>query len=259
MITVIAPHARPEFSANLLANFRRQRGVDAQLLVVENGPAVGAVSSDAATVICSSAHQADAMNAGLACLRANGGGPWARWDDDDRYSPDYLAEVERELVTHEVVGKTWGFVLFDDGLYRFGGIENGPAEMLAGGTLAARVVDVAPFKRFNDDDVHWCRDMRSSGVELWAGSHQGYCYNRMTRMSPRVIEGGPAVTRFSFGPSLFYGQLATDAVDDHGIQPLCSLPGPTDEELVAEITGRDRYGESSDFHVRRVTMALTAT
>jgi hypothetical protein len=236
MITVIAPHARPEFSANLLANFRRQRGVEAQLLVVENGEAVGAVAAEDASVICSASHQADAMNAGLAWLRANGGGAWARWDDDDRYSPDYLAEVERELVTHEVVGKTWGFVLFDDGLYRFGGIENGHAEMLAGGTLAARTADVAPFKRFNDDDVHWCRDMRASGVELWAGPHQGYCYNRATRQSPRAIEGGPAVTRFSFGPSLFYGPQPMSAVDRPGIEPLCSVPPPSDDELVAELS-----------------------
>ena len=41
MITVIAPHARPEFADNLLGSFRRQLGTGRRLLVVENGPAVG--------------------------------------------------------------------------------------------------------------------------------------------------------------------------------------------------------------------------
>ncbi len=234
MITVIAPHARPEFSANLLDNFRRQRGAEAQLVVVENGSAVGAVSADEATVICSDAHQADAMNAGLAWLRANGGGPWARFDDDDWYSPDYLADVEREFTAHEVVGKTWGFVMFDDGLYRFGQIEHGAVETCTGGTLAARTADVAPFLPQPDDDVRWCRDMRERGTTIWAGAHRGYCYDRRSRSAPRVIDTSPLVTRWGFGYAEYYGRVPLEFVD----APSAAIrvaPQPTTEELVAEM------------------------
>jgi hypothetical protein len=243
LITVIAPHARPEFTANLLANFRRQRDVDAHLLVVENGPAVGSVSTDeGCTVMCSEAHQAAAMNAGLAWLRDNGGGAWARFDDDDYYGSDYLAQVEHSLSgplascrTDSgplVSGMPWRFVMLDTGLHQF----KTARDDFTGGSLAASTADVAPFERFRDDDVRWCQAMRDRGARFVERPHWGYCYDRSTRLAPRVIEGGSAATRFGFGPSLFYGPLAMGAVDDRGLRPLCSLPGPTDEELVAELS-----------------------
>lgn len=217
MITVIAPHARPEFSANLLENFRRQRGVEARLLVVENGAAKLHFNSDAAwrVTVCHQQHQAASMNHGLACLRAAGDGPWARFDDDDYYGPDYLAEVVRGLEEHPVVGKTWGFVLFDDGMYRFHHPESGPAEKLTGGTLAARSSAVPPFQPRPDDDLQWCRDLRALGVTLWASDHRGYCYDRRSSRggAPRVITSGPLVTRWGFGPAEFHGQVGPEYVD----------------------------------------------
>ncbi len=59
MLTVIAPHARPSFGPNLLANFQRQK-VAARLLVVENGDAVGTFPRgvENVQVITSEAHQA---------------------------------------------------------------------------------------------------------------------------------------------------------------------------------------------------------
>lgn len=240
MITVIAPHGRPEFSANLLANFRRQRGVEARLLVVENGPAVGSLPVGEATITTSVAllerpHQADAMNVGLNWLRANGGGTWARFDDDDYYGPDYLASVERSFAGSDgivVSGTPWRFVMLDSGLHQF----TGTRDFFTGGTLAASTTDVAPFERFRDDDVRWCRAMRERGARFVEREPWGYCYDRTTRVAPRVIEGGSAATRFGFGPSLFYGPLALSAVDDRGLRPLHSLPGPTDEELMAEMS-----------------------
>ncbi len=237
MITVIAPHARPGFTANLLANFRRQRGVEARLLVVENGEANWSVEqSSGVTVIASGAHQATAMNAGLEWLRAYGDGAWARFDDDDWYSPDYLAHVEREITAHEVVGKTWGFVMFDDGLYRFGQTEHGAVETCTGGTLAARTADVAPFLQQPDDDVHWCRDMRERGATIWAGAHQGYCYDRRTRSAPRVIDTGPLVTRWGFGDAEYHGRVPIEFVDSPRA-PLRAAPRPTTEEVFNEMRG----------------------
>jgi hypothetical protein len=238
MITVIAPHARPEFSANLLANFQRQQGVDAQLVVVQNGAASKVSWPAGVTVLASVAHQSDAMNAGLTWLRTHGNGRWARFDDDDYYGPSYLADTERALNAHEVVGKTWGFVLFDEGLYRFDGVENGSSDKLTGGTLAARTADVLLFRRQIGEDLQWCRDLRARGVDVWAGSHRGYCYDRRSARNgaPRIITSGPVVTRWGFGGTAeYHGAVLPTYVDSPG-EPRRIVGKPTDEELVEEMS-----------------------
>jgi hypothetical protein len=233
VITVIAPHARPEFTANLLANWRRQRKVESHLVVVENGPGVGSVAADeGCTVICSGPHQADAMNVGLEWLRNNGGGTWARFDDDDYYGPAYLARVERLGGAGLIVsGMPWRFVMLDDGLHQFRGCGE-----FTGGSLAASSADVVPFERFPDDDLRWCKAMRQHGATFVEREPWGYCYDRTTRLAPRVIAGGKAVTRFGFGPSLFYGPHAITAVDYPGLEHICALDGPSDDELMAEMS-----------------------
>ncbi len=237
MITVIAPHARPRFASNLLSNFRRQEDVEARLLVVENGPAIGASWPSDVSVIRASAHQADAMNAGLAWITSAGYGPWARFDDDDYYGPGYLASVVGALELAPVVGKTWGFVMFDDGLYRFAGTEHGACDVLTGGTLAARSADVAPFQRRPDDDVQWCRDMRARGASLWASSHRDYCYDRRAERhgEQRVITTSPLITRWGFGAAEYHGDVPIQYVDaPHAA--LRPAPPPTDAEMMAALS-----------------------
>lgn len=232
MLTVIAPHARPEFSANLLANFRRQRGIEARLLVVENGAAEGECPRlEGVRFTRSGPHQSDALNAGLDWLRERGGGAWARFDDDDHYAPDYLASVERSLVGDGVVvsGTPWRFVMLDDGLHQF----QGDGEF-TGGTHAANTVDVAPFPHRDGEDLEWCRTMRERGARLVEREPWGYCYDRTTRLARRVVWGGSVVTRRAFGRSLFYGPHAMSAVDYPGLEPICSMPMPSDEEVAAE-------------------------
>ncbi len=255
MLTVIVPHGRREFSANLLANFRRQRGIEAQLLIVANGPAAASSllakrsSSDEApdtvslggsrrcgvtspiTEITSGAHQSDAMNAGLAWLRANGGGAWARFDDDDYYGPGYLAAVEASLRGGGLVvsGMPWRFVMLDDGLHRFQGTGE-----FTGGTHACNTADVALFPRKDGEDLDWCAIMRGHGARLVQREPWGYCYDRTTRAARRCIWGGPLVTRRAFGPSLFYGPHAMTAVDYPGLEPLYARPIPSDEEVATE-------------------------
>lgn len=235
MITVIVPHARPEFTENLLANFRRQRGVDAQLVVVENGDAVGSLEFGVhGTILVSDEHQADAMNVGLEWLRLGGGGPWARFDDDDYYGPDYLAAVERSFDQSQeldgagvvVSGMPWRFVMLDDGLHQFTG--TGP---FTGGSLAASSADVVPFERFRDDDLRWHKAMHKRGVLFVERKPWGYCYDRRTRLASRVVLGGSVVTRFSFGSSLFYGPVPINSVDDTGLKVRARLGAPSDAEV----------------------------
>lgn len=234
MITVIAPHARPEFSANLLANFRRQLGLEARLLVVENGAAEGSFPREADVhVITSSAHQADAMNEGLRWLRENGDGPWARFDDDDYYGPSYLKDTTSLLESAEadVVGKRWGFVMFNNGLWRF---ISETAEF-TGGTLAARTADVISFPQCADDDLEWCRRMRADGKRLVVGDPYGYCYNRRSRAAPRVILGGSTLMRYAFGAGYYYGSQPFEAVNDRMLCPLRLVPLPAPDEILAAL------------------------
>ncbi len=235
MITVIAPHARPEFAANLRANFERQLPGH-RLVVVENGPAVGTWEpSWGVTVLRSEAHQADAMNAGLAWLRENGNGPWARFDDDDFYSSSYLFDVEQRLAERpdaEVVGKRWGYVMHDEGLFEF----DPDADVFTGGTLAARSADVLPFARREDDDVDWCRRMRERGAGFAEGLAPGYCYDRRTRAAGRVITGGLFDSRFAWGACWAYGQVPVDHCDGmHLLEPLEYLPTLTEAEIFAHL------------------------
>lgn len=238
MITVIVPHARPEFSRNILANIGRQRGVEARLLVVANGSAIGAIRSDErCTVITSEAHQSTAMNTGLDWLRAAGDGAWARFDDDDFYGPDYLAETVEALRAHPVVGKTWGFVLFDEGLFRFGGAEGGPSDCLTGGTLAAATANVEPFQRKLGEDLQWCRDMRASGVEVWATTHRNYCYDRRTERggAPRLINSKPVATRWGFGGAAEFHGLVPPEYVNAPAPPQKLVAAPSESELFVEM------------------------
>lgn len=258
MITVIAPHARPEFSNNLLVNFRRQRGVDARLVIVANGLAAESADPDASfegrgllksdpplggssvdrqriTVLTSGNHQSDAMNTGLEWLRANGAGAWARFDDDDYYGPDYLSTLTGLLGRDgvDVVGKRWGFVMFDDGLWRFD-----CQSEFTGGTLGARSAAVLPFFERDDDDLDWCRRMRASGASFAEGEPWGYCYNRCSRGSPRVISGCAVVTRWGFGDGHYYGSLPFESVDDRSLRALRFVQRPSDAEMMAALAAR---------------------
>lgn len=234
MITVIAPHARPEFAANLRANFEQQ-GADCRLVVVENGPAVGTWQpSERVTVLRSDAHQADAMNMGLAWLRENGNGPWARFDDDDHYGCAYLADTEALLASSraDVVGKPWAFVLHDEGLFRFLSPAGTP---FTGGTLAARSADVLPFERRSDDDVDWCERMRAQGARLQPGKAWDYCYDRRSRDAARVIEGGLFDSRFAWGACWAYGSLGPEAVEDRWLVPVTFMQAPSEDEIRAHL------------------------
>ncbi len=171
------------------------------------------------------------MNVGLAWLRDHGDGPWARFDDDDYYSAHYLFGVERQLAEHpdvNVVGKPWGFVAHDEGLFRFSPVTTA----FTGGTLAASSADVLPFQRRQDDDVDWTQCMRDRGARLLVGDPWGYCYDRRSRASERVISGGLFESRFAWGTCEFFGQLPPSAIENFPfLSPIKILLAPTKEEI----------------------------
>lgn len=242
MISVIAPHCRPWFAQNLLSNWKRQKTAS-RLIVIENGDAIGTFPSvDGVTVIASEPHQATATNTGLAWLRTEGGGgPWARFDDDDYYGPEYLSETVSCLSLADATGKPWSFVMFDDGLWRFSVGRNSQRATfgLTGGTLAATSPFVPDFPKTISDDLDWCRLMRDRGASLWSSSAWNYCYDRRKIAGTRVLSGPQTIIRRSFGDADYYGRMPLSSVDDNTIQPLRHISSPSDDEVFAALLGEN--------------------
>jgi hypothetical protein len=195
IITVIVPFSRPEYALRTLQNFQRQLHPDKRLWIVENGPAVGTwarLGLPADRVLTSAAHQSHARNTGIAELRANGGGYWAGFDDDDWYGADYLTEVALNAVKADIVGKHQHFIAVDDyHLFLFlENLQNRFAVALTGGTLAAWSEDSLEFPiQKLAEDIHWCMKMRSNGARLWNTSVYNYLYRRCT--DSHVHASGP--------------------------------------------------------------------
>jgi glycosyltransferase involved in cell wall biosynthesis len=243
-VTVIVPFSRPHRARAVIETLARQSYASpVRLVLVENGPAVGTVRcDDPRLVVISSAHgHASAMNAGLDWLRARGGGAWARMDDDDWYGPTYLRDqFASMLVTGaDVVGKTWGFVRLQDGLYLFDNPrlcwDSGHG--LTGGTICAGHASVPRFEDRQDDDTWWCNSARGAGLKVWATSEHGYVYDR-SQGGPRVYgETRPAVVRRSLSPRgcQYYGDAPNEVADDLDARPLRTLPPTTDAEVFASM------------------------
>jgi hypothetical protein len=240
MINVIVPCNRPQFLERLLLNFERQQG-ERRLIIVENGPLIGAMPRlDSAVYLESSVeHHAAAKNVALAWLRANGGGAWTTFDDDDHYGSRYLTEVRQSLegTDADVVGKTRCFVGFDDGVYRFNVDKCGKftKATLNGGAIGARTADVIDFPIRTDDDAAWCDAMRERGAKVWAGTPWGYLYNRRSTHKHAWSARPVQVRRSLGGVAEYFGRLHDTCVDDPEITPIATVPEPTDAEVLADM------------------------
>jgi glycosyltransferase involved in cell wall biosynthesis len=140
MIGVVALLSRPHFLPDVLANFERQTHPDKLLIIVENGPAVGAWNAYRGNldlgnglvavgagepqgpapegtiwVIQSAPDRSAARNAGLALLREFGVDHFAFFEDDDLYGPGYLADYWAHRERADVLGKTCFVLAAPDG------------------------------------------------------------------------------------------------------------------------------------------------
>lgn len=186
---VICPLHRPKDLPNLVANWRRQK-VRGDLVVVENGEAVGACRAagfSAAVVLGSDRHVSAALNVGLSHALADGYGHWTKWDADDYYGSDYLLELFGAFAAgHRFVGKSDAFVRLADGrltLFTLAGSNQKVTVGFHGPTLSSEVWSGLP--RFRTDlpqpwgeDTAWCDDMRTLGIDGWATSRWNFCYLR---------------------------------------------------------------------------------
>ena len=230
----------------LLRMFASQRYQGSiRIVFAENGEGVGCVdpgTSDFLSVVRAPASVSAARNAGLDWVRANGGGAWAMWDDDDWYGPDYLQEAVLGMLGSgcALAGKVPHFVMFPDGLYRMvGGDEDRVTQRaVTGGTLCGLTADGLPrFEGELREDVTFCNAARSLGQKIWASSRRGYCYDR-SEPGPRAWAAGPATAKrgLSEGREMeFYGAVPPEACDDPGLHPLRVVPPVAPSEIFQEM------------------------
>lgn len=248
-VTVIAALSRPHRAMAVLEAYARQEyAAPTRLLIVESGSGVGSVDNRNGVpglhVIRAGASSAEARNAGLDWLRDHGAGPWAMMDDDDYYGPGYLTEQISGLAHSgaAIVGKTWHYVMFPDGLYRVRSgreycLDPGP---LTGGTLCGRsALGMPRFERRYDDDIRWCMAAKDLGLRAWATGRNHYCYDRSVD-EPRTWEAGPHTARRALagegGECDYYGALPLSAVDDPFLRPARRVPAPTSRQILSEVS-----------------------
>ncbi|HTM56694.1 MAG TPA: glycosyltransferase family A protein [Pirellulales bacterium] len=182
-ITVIVPLSRPELWPNVLHLFRQQTYFDKRLWVVFNGRALGATAlaqGVADRLLTSRPNCAIARNTALSELRAEGGGYFALWDDDDYYGPGYLSDVASDAARAEVTGKQTHFVSYAERYLFFYYPERASRMTRAaqGGTLAGRAEDALDFPEMRrGEDLAWCEQMRAKGARIYNRGlyHYRYC------------------------------------------------------------------------------------
>lgn len=220
---VVVPTNRPEAAPRIVGNVRRQ-GVDARLVVVENGPAVGefaALGYDKhAAVVQQDAQSApDARNTGMEYARAHGGGLIAFMDDDDIYGPTHLRELVDAWRPGRVVGRADHFLRTrDDSLWLIEGWgRDRPVREVLCQTTLVHSDDALEWRAHHveDDEPEWYRRMLAAGREVYAVGVTGFCFWNHPRghlwappdaewplRAPHVLDLGP------YGESIVFGQSA---------------------------------------------------
>ncbi len=178
---------RPAQLDHIIATWRAQARVDAELILVTNAdeyapaardlldadPNATVVETDPAVTLGS------ALNRGI---EASSGSVIAKIDDDDFYSPDYLyAGVELLRRTKAgVVGKKTHFVYLeatDQTILRFPDAEHRRVGRVAGGTLIIhrQVADEVGFTDVNvGEDTTFARQVERAGWAVISSGATGY-------------------------------------------------------------------------------------
>lgn len=186
MIGVVALLYRPSFLPNVLANFERQNYSDKLLVIVENGPGIGATSDvslpSGTIVLRTEADRSIARNAGFAKLREIGVDHWALFEDDDLYGPEYLAEHWEYRGRADVIGKGCFWLrgadgschrLFSGSEWKEVGLELGFVKGgLAAATLFGKTAGVLEWLpgMLRCEELIWYTDMLRAGRRLYSTS-----------------------------------------------------------------------------------------
>jgi len=177
-VYIVVPTCRPRFVQNVLDNFNRQRFSERKLVVVENGPAVGAYARFADVIISCAQNVGVAREMGVAAVRERGGYV-VFMDDDDYYGPDYITEVVEYARRGQVTAKANYFVndTVSGQLRLFKWAEEDSwVELVHGATLsfwADEAAEFLPVRRWGED-LDWLSRMKKAGKSVYSTSRYNY-------------------------------------------------------------------------------------
>lgn len=187
-VAVLAPTNRPEFLDRLLANFQRQRAVDAELIVLTNSDLfdradvdrrVGSIGNARAVHLPESSTLGECLNVGLDLTHARF---VAKFDDDDHYGANYLHDA---LLVHRfaeaaIVGKKSFYAHLeatDETVLRFPGNEFTFANRVSGSTLVIdrEVFGDVRFGALNlGEDIDLCEQALARGLGVFSADRYNY-------------------------------------------------------------------------------------
>lgn len=183
-VSIITCTKRPECLKNLFANYARQKYTKKELIVILNNDKLRIDSY----VEAAKAHKnvrvyrkPERLPLG-ACLNYGvslaGYGLIAKFDDDDYYGPEYLADSVRTMITAkaDIVGKRAHYMYLSGKrrlLLRYPNKANQQVPLVQGATLLVKrsVFDRVAFPRLNRGEcVQFCADSLAKGFRIFAGS-----------------------------------------------------------------------------------------
>lgn len=230
-IWCIVPFSRPQNLNWVIDGFKSQTYTDKKLIIVENGPAVGACKKAGIqpdVLLTSKKHQSYAKNEALLWLKKNHPKDWwATWDDDDYYGPQYLQELADNTSKADIIGKASSFMkLTDDRLYMLTRWNQGEAEQpfIHGPTVTGIAGDSILFDYMDwGEDLVWVREMHRLGAKVYRTSQFHWCYFRFANTRHTWLISDDEL-RYSNTGQIY---LASDKFDPdivNGIVPVTSTP-----------------------------------
>lgn len=223
-IWAVCPFSRPKQLEWVFEHFDAQAHPSKAIVFVFNGDArdmtVPTQRRDV-HVVYSPANVSDAMNTGLEFVRRHAvRGDWfAKWDDDDFYSPRYLADIAQASSNARAIGRT--HVWCKSQSNRLWSLDYGDINTNAphGPTLAASIDIAENFPATGDvpwgEDVAWWKLMRSRGVLFTNLPRDGFCWMRYASEDHHHTcpLGDAEMQSMAVGGVIDYGGFSLDVVN----------------------------------------------
>lgn len=123
------------------------------------------------------------------------------WDDDDFYGPGMLKEQLANWEPGRIVGKTFGFVAFNEGVVYFPLPKNTPTQhLLIGGSIFG---DVGEMPDWTDmpvgEDGKFAADCRAKGLETYTLSGKHFVYSRLGAPRDHTFKASDGLVWYSAG------------------------------------------------------------
>lgn len=203
LVSVILTTNRPDRMAGAIASFEKQNYAHKQLIVVLNNDtfdvtAVRAMVAhlEGAKVLSVPEEKTLATCLNLAMKEVDGT-YWAKFDDDDLYGENYLADalLAFKYTDAQVVGKAAYFARFDgdDDLYlRHKGKDHQYMKRVCGGTLVVHM-DVMRRVKFNEAvakgaDSEFLRSLKDAGIKVYSADPYNFVQVRSVNPASHTWE-----------------------------------------------------------------------